>query len=268
MQVKMRSRKAEIRRSPKYFYEPWLVLGDFNAVIDDSEVCGRAADTSVSMAEFHNCILDTGLLHLPFTGCPFTWHNCSEGTRSLWKRLDRMLVNEMWLETWPDSSYIISLPSTSDHSPLIINGTHRGAEHVIFRFDNYLTQQSSFLDSVYGIWRQRITGTAMYEVVYKLKALKNVFRQQRKLKGNLTENVYSMAVKLETSMLKQRAKLRWMKHGDQSSKVFFRKEQRERRSESLAKKRSRLSTASKPSVGWRPERRGSGDKGAGAVPAV
>ncbi|KAK4381101.1 hypothetical protein Sango_3000100 [Sesamum angolense] len=140
--------------------EPWLVLGDFNAVIDDSEVCGRAADTSVSMAEFHNCILDTGLLHLPFTGCPFTWHNCSEGTRSLWKRLDRMLVNEMWLETWPDSSYINALPSISTipHS------------------------SSMYLET-------RITGTAMYEVVYKLKALKNVFRQQRKLKGNLTENV-------------------------------------------------------------------------------
>ncbi|KAL0310456.1 UNVERIFIED_CONTAM: hypothetical protein Scaly_2926400 [Sesamum calycinum] len=90
-----------------------------------------------------------------------------------------MSVNEMWLETWPDSSYISSLPSTLDHSPLIINGTHRGAEHVIFRFDNYLTQQSSFLDSVYGIWRHRITGTSIYEVVYKLKALKNVFRQQR-----------------------------------------------------------------------------------------
>ncbi|KAL0288515.1 UNVERIFIED_CONTAM: hypothetical protein Scaly_2729000 [Sesamum calycinum] len=35
--------------------------------------------------------------------------------------------------------------------------------------------------------------------------------------------VYSEAIKLEISMLKQRAKLRWMKHGDQNSKVFFRK---------------------------------------------
>ncbi|KAL0293948.1 UNVERIFIED_CONTAM: hypothetical protein Sradi_6912400 [Sesamum radiatum] len=75
-----------------HFGEPWLVLGDFNAVIDDSEVCGRAADTSASMTEFRNCIRDTELVQLPFTGCPYTWHNCSDGTRSLWKRLDRMLA--------------------------------------------------------------------------------------------------------------------------------------------------------------------------------
>ncbi|KAK4409409.1 hypothetical protein Sango_0013900 [Sesamum angolense] len=43
--------------------EPWLVLGDFNAVIDDSEVCGHAADTSASMNEFRQCILDSGLIH-------------------------------------------------------------------------------------------------------------------------------------------------------------------------------------------------------------
>ncbi|KAK4384399.1 hypothetical protein Sango_3064900 [Sesamum angolense] len=207
------------------------------------------------MAEFRTCMLDTGLVQLPFTGCPYTWHNCSEGTRSLWKRLDRMLVNEAWLEKWPGSSYISALPSTSDHSPLIISGTNGEAERTIFRFDNYLAQLPGFLGSVENIWKHHITGTEMYEVVCKLKALKAVFRRQRKQKGNLTENVklakgyldkaqelfavyrddvllhlvkccrmvYSEAIKLELSMLKQRAKLRWMKHGDQNSRVFFRK---------------------------------------------
>ncbi|KAL0293632.1 UNVERIFIED_CONTAM: hypothetical protein Scaly_3138000 [Sesamum calycinum] len=104
------------------------------------------------MAEFRSCIFDTGLVQLPSTGCPFTWHNCSEGTRSLWKRLDRMLVNEAWLEAWPDSSYICALPSTSDHSPLVLTGTHRDAEHAIFRFDNYLARQPGFLELVTNIW--------------------------------------------------------------------------------------------------------------------
>ncbi|KAL0288901.1 UNVERIFIED_CONTAM: hypothetical protein Sradi_7086600 [Sesamum radiatum] len=215
----------------------------------------RAADTSVSMTEFRNCIRDSGLVQLPFTGCPFTWHNCSEGPRSLWKRLDRMLANTNWMDAWPNSSYISALPSTSDHSPLILTGMDRGEEHVIFRFDNYLAHLPGFLNSVKEIWRHRIVGTAMYETVCKLKLLKDVFRQQKRLKGNLTDNVrqaknfldkaqvlfttykedifldlvkscrrvYSVAVKLEISMLQQRAKLRWLKHGDQSSKIFFRK---------------------------------------------
>ncbi|KAL0292613.1 UNVERIFIED_CONTAM: hypothetical protein Scaly_2582000 [Sesamum calycinum] len=151
------------------------------------------------------------------------------------------------MDAWPSSSYISALPSTSDHSPLILAGMNRGEEHVVFRFDNYLAHLPGFLTSVEDIWKHRIAGTAMYDTVCKLKLLKPVFRQQKRLKGNLTENVkqakhfldkaqglfttykedifldlvkscrrvYSVAVKLEISMLQQRAKLRWLKHGDQ-----------------------------------------------------
>ncbi|KAL0294634.1 UNVERIFIED_CONTAM: hypothetical protein Scaly_3118200 [Sesamum calycinum] len=169
--------------------EPWLILGDFNAVMDDSEVCGQAADTSASMAEFRSCIRDTGLVTLPFTGCPFTWHNCSEGPRSLWKRLDRMLANGTWLDVWPGSSYLSALPSTSDHSPLILTGTNRVAENAVFRFNNYLTQLPGFLGSVENIWKHHIPGTAMYEIVCKLKLLKAEFKRQTKRTGELSVNV-------------------------------------------------------------------------------
>ncbi|KAL0293974.1 UNVERIFIED_CONTAM: LINE-1 reverse transcriptase, partial [Sesamum calycinum] len=134
---------------------------------------------------------------LPFTGCHYTWHNCSEGSRSLWKRLDRMLVNEAWLDKWPNSAYTAALPSTSDHSPLILQGENRVTDHGFFRFDNYLAKQSGFIDSVHRIWRHKIHGTAMM--------------------------VYSVAVKMEEQMLHQRSKLQWLKNGDQNSKIFFRK---------------------------------------------
>ncbi|KAK4381495.1 hypothetical protein Sango_2962100 [Sesamum angolense] len=166
-----------------------------------------------------------------------------------------MLVNAAWLDAWPGSSYISALPSTSDHSPLILTGMDRNADHAVFRFDNYLAQLPGFLDSVENIWKHRISGTTMYDIVCKLKRLKAEFRRQKKLTGNLTDNVkkakifldkaqallatykediflnlvkccrrvYAVAVKLEISKLQQLAKLRWLKHGDQSSKVFFRK---------------------------------------------
>ncbi|KAL0295691.1 UNVERIFIED_CONTAM: hypothetical protein Sangu_3189000 [Sesamum angustifolium] len=114
---------------------------------------------------------------------------------------------------------------------------NRCDENAIFRFDNFLTRIPGFLNSVEEIWKHRIAGTAMYEIVRKLKLLKAEFRKQKKLKGNLTTNVmkakafldkaqalftnsrediylnlvkccrrvYSVAVKLEISMLQQRA---------------------------------------------------------------
>ncbi|KAK4384090.1 hypothetical protein Sango_3093000 [Sesamum angolense] len=45
--------------------EPWLVGGDFNAVLDLSEVSGASGDIRVAMNEFNDCIIQTGLLSLP-----------------------------------------------------------------------------------------------------------------------------------------------------------------------------------------------------------
>ncbi|KAK4384063.1 putative ribonuclease H protein [Sesamum angolense] len=46
----------------------------------------------------------------------------SEGDRSLWKRLDRLIVNDAWLGQWPCSHYHCLNARTSDHSPLVIRG--------------------------------------------------------------------------------------------------------------------------------------------------
>ncbi|KAL0281980.1 UNVERIFIED_CONTAM: hypothetical protein Sangu_2978600, partial [Sesamum angustifolium] len=179
------------------------------------------------------------------------------GDRCLWKRLDRMLVNEYWLTSWPDSKYIASTPGTSDHSPLILtSNTTRIKSKGMFRFDNFLASQENFIQEVTRIWRNSVHGTHMYSVTVKLKALKHVFRGMRKAKGDLTYNVlrakqyldqaqtllhkyphsdsiqllehlsrimYSKAVNLERLSLQQRANMTWLKDGDSSSKVFFRK---------------------------------------------
>ncbi|KAL0295386.1 UNVERIFIED_CONTAM: Transposon TX1 uncharacterized protein [Sesamum calycinum] len=118
--------------------EPWLVGGDFNAVLDMSEVSGASGDIRVAMNEFNDCILQTGLLPLPMQGERFTWHNCSLDGRSLWKRLDRLLVNDIWMERWPNLYYTCLTPRTSDHSPLVLKGDCRNMQVSLFRFDNYL----------------------------------------------------------------------------------------------------------------------------------
>ncbi|KAL0349406.1 UNVERIFIED_CONTAM: hypothetical protein Sangu_1168400 [Sesamum angustifolium] len=192
---------------------PWLVGGDFNAVLDMSEVSGASGDIRVAMNEFNDCILQTDLISLLMQGERFTWHNCSLDGRSLWKRLDRLLVNDVWMDRWPNLFYTCLTHRTSDHSPLVLKGDCRNMQVSLFRFDNYLALSPGFLASVHSIWRHPVVGTLMFSVTRKLKALKPVFRQQRRCKGDLAMNV-----KLAVGFL-ERAKLQWLKGGDQCSRA-------------------------------------------------
>ncbi|KAL0373244.1 UNVERIFIED_CONTAM: hypothetical protein Scaly_1006000 [Sesamum calycinum] len=117
---------------------PWLVLGDFNTVVDMSEVCGTSGHIRLGMQEFLSCIVNTGLITLPMQGCAFTWPNRSDNDRSLWKCLDRMLVNDVWLSQWPNCYYLSLTPRTSNHSPLVACGEPSIQNGSMFRLDNYL----------------------------------------------------------------------------------------------------------------------------------
>ncbi|KAL0405915.1 UNVERIFIED_CONTAM: hypothetical protein Slati_3905400 [Sesamum latifolium] len=168
---------------------PWMVMGDFNTVLDYSEVCGASGDIGTAMEEFRSCVVDMGLLPIPLQGAVFTWHNCSIGPRSLWKRLDRMLVNDSWFARWPESVCLSSTPRTSDHSPLILRGHAMHRSGRLFCFDNFLAAVPGFMDVVNNVWRHTIVGTPMYAVTRKLKLLKPIFRAMRRKKGDVSENV-------------------------------------------------------------------------------
>ncbi|KAK4384265.1 hypothetical protein Sango_3077900 [Sesamum angolense] len=199
---------------------PWLVGGDFNAVLDMSEVSGSSGDIRVAMNEFNDCILQTSLLSFPMQGERFTWHNCSLDGRSLWKRLDRLFVNDVWMDRWPNLTYTCLTPRTSDHSPLVLKGGCRNMHVSLFQFDNYIALSPGFLASVHSVWRHPVVGF--------LEVAQNILQLDRhnSLLSHLEHCcrlVFLKATKLEQVMLRQRAKLEWLKGGDQCSKVFFRR---------------------------------------------
>ncbi|XP_011101355.1 uncharacterized protein LOC105179436 [Sesamum indicum] len=139
---------------------------------------------------------------------------------------------------------------------MVLNGDLQQQYGGMFRFENYLAHSPEFIPSVQNIWQHNIIGMPMHAVTRKLKALKPIFREQRRNKGGLSHNVHmakgfleaaqllvssrrrdelyiqlehccrlvlAKVTKLEQIMLNQRAKMQWMKGGDQCSRVFFRK---------------------------------------------
>ncbi|KAL2252827.1 UNVERIFIED_CONTAM: hypothetical protein Sindi_0077400 [Sesamum indicum] len=195
--------------------EPWLVGGDFNAVREMNEVCGASGDIRMAMEEFNA----GGMVYLA--------------------QLKHELAE--WLARFPSSCYHCLLPRTSDHSPLLLHGDRQNQTGGMFRFDNYLTLSPEFIPSVQNIWKNTIVGVPMFAVTRKLKALKPVFREQRRKKGDLTLNVQlakglldeaqqlvssdrqNEAFLLLEHCCRLRAKMQWMKGGDQCSRIFFRK---------------------------------------------
>ncbi|KAL2237460.1 UNVERIFIED_CONTAM: hypothetical protein Sindi_0937700 [Sesamum indicum] len=100
----------------------------------------------MDMEEFSAGIQEAGLMPLPMQGEWYTWHNRSSSPWSLWERLDRLLINDRCLA-----------PRISDHSLLSYMGIYSGNSEVV--------------------------GLPMFAITRKLKALKPVFRQQRRNKG-------------------------------------------------------------------------------------
>lgn len=66
------------------------------------------------MSDFANCILENCLVDIGFTGNPYTWER-PDGLR---KRLDRILFNTAWGDSFTCTSVSDGMLKHSDHRPL------------------------------------------------------------------------------------------------------------------------------------------------------
>ncbi|KAI0502546.1 hypothetical protein KFK09_017499 [Dendrobium nobile] len=72
---------------------PWIILGDFNC-------CRHPFENSSQLWDFNSFIFYVGLLDLAPTGLKFTWFN-QRPNDPIHLKLDRMLINDKWLESFP-----------------------------------------------------------------------------------------------------------------------------------------------------------------------
>ncbi|XP_074288352.1 uncharacterized protein LOC141613509 [Silene latifolia] len=211
--------------------EPWMVIGDFNNVLAMDERIGSEI-TNAELRGFQECVATCGLMDAPAQGAFFTWNNKHDAGDMVFSRIDRVLINDEWLEQFPAANIIFHPEGLYDHCPNTITlwpTTER--RNGSFKFFNMWGQDANFLTIVKSIWDTHIEGYTMFWIAKKLKALKNPLKALNKSSFLNVETSAKAAEKVAASayreldaawksFLSQKAKVHWMSDEDENSNYF------------------------------------------------
>lgn len=232
---------------------PWCVLGDFNSFLMSNETTGILPRNHRGNTEFRNCVSHIGVTDLSFSGEFFTWRDSSL-TATLLRKLDRVLVNEHWLNHF-DLSKAVFLPrGLSDHCPAAVSlGCARDRIFKPFQVFAHLLHHPDFLQVVNEAWEPSVLGDPWFVLTSKLKRVKDGMKCLNRNHGNLTSKVdnsrtallewqstmshtptrddllqeFALMTHLKETLdeqevlLKQKSRIKWLHLGDGNNRFFF-----------------------------------------------
>ena len=183
--------------SPIIRTKPWIIFGDFNEILDLEEhsLIEDHPVVSPGMRDFQEMVNYCSLTDMASHGPLFTWCNKRE-TGLISKKLDRVLVNDVWMQTYLSSYSVFEAGGCSDHLRCRIN-LKSEAEDLVnrrkpFKFVNAITSLGEFRPRVDDFWREQeplfMSTSTLFRFTKKLKALKPTIRNLAKERmGNLVK---------------------------------------------------------------------------------
>nr|GEY76397.1 hypothetical protein [Tanacetum cinerariifolium] len=210
--------------------ESWVLLGDFNIILNINENINDVNVRCEGMKEFRECVENIEVEDIIICGLFYTWIQRMRNPKlEILKKLDRVMA-------------VLIIPDVVKRKPRS------------FRFMNFLTDKSDFLKVVKDTWYIDIEGYNMFKLVKRLKALKKHMRNLNKKNGNFFDKVKFLKTKLakvqeslnrdpscsklreeelfnaqaykdasinEEKLLRQKTKVEWLKEGDSNTSYFY-----------------------------------------------
>ncbi|KAK9715370.1 hypothetical protein RND81_06G160600 [Saponaria officinalis] len=157
---------------------PWILMGDFNVVLHNSEKRGVNQVDHGSMADFLDCCQMADIMDLPYRGRMFTWCNKQLSVDRTWCKLDRVMGNRLWFQAGLDVAVDFLEPGISDHSPALVSFTSgTKLKKKQFKYLNGWSAHQGFLELIKDNWFKGIRGTKMFCLTERLKAIKGVLKE-------------------------------------------------------------------------------------------
>lgn len=132
---------------------PWLVGGDFNEIMYAYEKVGRAPREEKREELFRGTLAECQLIDLRYSSTWHTWKRGNLSETNIRERLDRGVANANLIYMFPDVKVCHLSYSHSDYCPIIIQLEKSFyPKGRCFRFENWWTLESSYLDEVRKLW--------------------------------------------------------------------------------------------------------------------
>nr|XP_027096078.1 uncharacterized protein LOC113715975 [Coffea arabica] len=245
----------------------WFIVGDFNVIVSAEEKKGGMPFRPEEGWDFLDFMSQAGIFYVGYSGSRFTWCNNRHGRVHIWKRLDRLLMNQSASSLGLKFSVQHLCRDPSDHAPLLLSAvTNLDDKPKPFRFMNFWTSKPELLDVIKCQWNRRFSGPLLNIFAQKLRKVKaalriwsrNVFgdifesvkvAEQRAFKAELSYDDDASEANLvelheaqaqlrrshgvEHMFWQQKARLKWLKDGDRNSKYFHSVVAKRRNNENL-----------------------------------
>ncbi|XP_043725957.1 uncharacterized protein LOC122672561 [Telopea speciosissima] len=211
------------------------------------------------MAAFNDCIDDLGMDDLRRTGPMFSWSNKRAGSYHIDCKLERIIVNDNWLASFPSSSATFDTPGISDHSPISLSiQPYNPFGPKPFKYFDMWSSHPTFLATVKDAWDKPVQAFSSPLIAFarKLRNVKEALKDwNTNTFGNISQQVQDCKDKLSTiqlqiqsdilncqlaanekvasqdlsvllsqeeSFLRQKARIKWLELGDSNSAYFHR----------------------------------------------
>lgn len=127
---------------------PWLVAGGFNTMLVYGEKLVDGESVSFDNSELLQYTSLCTLQDMKFTGVFHTWCNNKEGDQRIYYKLDRFLVNDMWLQAFASIETLFERNAISDHACAIISIAPALRPKRSFKFCEMWIKHPDFFDLV------------------------------------------------------------------------------------------------------------------------
>ncbi|KAL2929780.1 Isopentenyl-diphosphate delta-isomerase [Bienertia sinuspersici] len=160
---------------------PWMIMGDFNCILNVDEKIGTAV--RAGEMEAAKCYMEAcGMQDIPYSGHYYTWSNKQMASERVFTKLDRVMANDQWLEMYKGMNAIFLAEGCSDHSPALLRMNQgEGSGKKPFKYYRMWQQASDYKVRVEAAWESTIQGTAMFNLVQKLKRVKETLKALNKI---------------------------------------------------------------------------------------